>query len=295
MMLFQSKILGLFCLAFIALAIFSSSDLRAATTVKMVKSRSVYTMPCKVNGLKLYFVIDTGAGDVSISLPQAKFMARNGYLTKDDIMGTQNYQLANGEIQEGTIIIFRELVVGDITLRNVKGSISHSGKAPLLLGQSALSRLGKVSFDYAASTVTFDNDASADDAVVNVATSAQQTRFSRSPDGVITDSQTNLQWLPGPDRDTNYDQAEQWIAAQTVAGGGWRMPTKEELRALHDGSLVKSYNISPLFGATYYRWVWAGARDSSSAWPFNFENGYENWLSRDTSGNGRVFAVRSRR
>jgi hypothetical protein len=58
---------------------------------------------------------------------------------------------------------------------------------------------------------------------------ASEERFSRSTDGVITDSQTNLQWLVGPNQDTNYKQAENWVAAQTVAGGSWRMPTAKEL------------------------------------------------------------------
>ena len=296
MIFFQSKMRTLFCLALVALAIFSPSGLRAATTVKMMKAAGgVYLMPCTVNGLPLSFIIDTGASDVMISLPKAMFMAENGYLSLDDIVGTKKYRIANGEIDEGTVIILRELVIGDTTLKNVRGSISHSRKAPLLLGQSALSRLGTVYFDYAAGTVTFDNDASAGEALANLGPGDTQHRFSRTADGVITDSETNLQWLPGPDRDTNYDQAEQWIAAQTVAGGNWRMPTTEELKALRNESLAKSYNISPLFGATYYRWVWAGARDALSAWPFNFENGYENWLRRDTSSNGRVFAVRPRR
>jgi len=114
-----------------------------------------------------------------------------------------------------------------------------------------------------------------------------------STDGMITDSVTNLQWLPGPDQDTDYKQAKQWVASQTVAGGGWRMPTREELKTLYDPSC--EFHISPPFNATGMRWLWAEPRDSSSAWTFDFNNGGDNYRTHDSSYSKRVFAVRPRR
>jgi hypothetical protein len=126
--------------------------------------------------------------------------------------------------------------------------------------------------------------------VMNLATGA--TRFSVSSDGVIVDSLTNLEWVVGPDRDTNYAQAEQWVASCKVAGAGWRMPTRQELAMLYQKG-VGERNMDPSFKTTGW-YVWREPRDSSSAWNFSFYDGYEHWGNRYDSGHYRVFAVRSR-
>ncbi|HTO14144.1 MAG TPA: SH3 domain-containing protein [Edaphocola sp.] len=123
--------------------------------VQMRKEGGVYTMPCEVNGLKLRFIFDTGASDVSISLAEAIFMLKNGYLSKSDIKGSTYYQIANGDIVEGTTINLRKIKIGNKYLYNVNASIVHSTSSPLLLGQSALSRIGKFSFDYSNNTLVF--------------------------------------------------------------------------------------------------------------------------------------------
>ncbi len=119
-----------------------------------------------------------------------------------------------------------------------------------------------------------------------------QIRFEVSAEGMIVDSQTGLMWVVGPDKDTNYAQAEQWAAACTVAGGGWRMPTKLELKGLYQQG-VGERNMDPAFKTTGM-WVWAEPRDSSSAWGFGFGFGGEDWINRDYSSYARVFGVRSR-
>lgn len=113
-----------------------------------------YEIPCYVNGLALKFIFDTGASDVSISLTEAQFMFKNGYLNEEDILGTQYYSIANGDIAEGTTIRIRKLEFGGVTLYNVDAAIVHELQAPLLLGQSAISRLGKIQIDPDNSTLT---------------------------------------------------------------------------------------------------------------------------------------------
>ena len=113
-----------------------------------------YEIPCTVNGLDLKFIFDTGASDVSISLSEALFMFKNDYLKEDDITGTQTYSIANGDIAEGTTIRIRKLEFGGLTLYDVDASIVHELAAPLLLGQSAISRLGKIQIDPENSTLT---------------------------------------------------------------------------------------------------------------------------------------------
>jgi clan AA aspartic protease (TIGR02281 family) len=114
------------------------------TKIIMKKINGVYTIPCKVNGLSLDFIFDTGASDVSISLTEAAFMLKNGYLKDSDITGSSFAQIANGEITKNTTILIKEIMIADITIRNVTASVIHELKAPLLLGQSAISRLGRI-------------------------------------------------------------------------------------------------------------------------------------------------------
>jgi clan AA aspartic protease (TIGR02281 family) len=120
----------------------------AQDIIQMEKSGGVYKVPCKINGLGLKFIFDTGASDVSISLSEAVFMVKNGYLNESDFRGTETYRIANGDIAEGTKVILRKVEFGKQTLYNVEASIVHSMDAPLLLGQSVLKRLGKFSVDY---------------------------------------------------------------------------------------------------------------------------------------------------
>ena len=74
-------------------------------------------------------------------------MLKNGYLREKDISGKQKYMTADGNITEGTNIILRKVNFGNLELDNVKASVVMSQKAPLLLGQTVLQRLGKIEID----------------------------------------------------------------------------------------------------------------------------------------------------
>jgi len=136
-----------------ALLISQAPSLHAQTTIKLEKKNGVYMIPCKVNGLALKFIFDTGASDVSLSLTEAMFMLKNDYLSESDFTGTERYRVASGEIHEGYTLNLRRIEVGGKVLTNVKASIVKSSDAPLLLGQSALNRLGVFQFDYANNTL----------------------------------------------------------------------------------------------------------------------------------------------
>jgi clan AA aspartic protease (TIGR02281 family) len=106
-----------------------------------------FEIPCDINGLALQMIFDTGASDVTISSVEANFMFKNGYLSEKDIKGKKYYQIANGQISEGTTITLREVRIGDAVLHNVDASVVKSQKAPLLLGQSAMERFGTITID----------------------------------------------------------------------------------------------------------------------------------------------------
>ena len=106
-----------------------------------------FEIPCDINGLALQMVFDTGASDVTISSVEADFMFKNGYLSEKDIKGKTYYQIANGQISEGTTITLREVKISDAVLHNVDASVVKSQRAPLLLGQSAMERFGAITID----------------------------------------------------------------------------------------------------------------------------------------------------
>ena len=111
------------------------------------KENGVCKVKCKINGLPLHFVFDTGASDVTLSMVEATFMMKNGYLTGKDVVGSQRYMDANGDVSVGTIINIRDVDFGGHSLKNVRASVVRNQKAPLLLGQSVLGRLGKIEID----------------------------------------------------------------------------------------------------------------------------------------------------
>lgn len=127
--------------------------------------------------------------------------------------------------------------------------------------------------------------------VIDLATG--KIRFTVSTDGVIIDSQTNLEWIVGPDQNTRYDQAVAWVAGLSVAGGGWKMPTTVELQTLYQkGDWPKK--LGQLLDTSFKftgKYVWAEPRDSSSTWLFDFAHG-ELYLYPPARYLHRVFAVR---
>lgn len=118
--------------------------LSAQVRIIMQKEGGVYTIPCVVNGLKLRFIFDTGASNVCISLTEATFMLKNGYLDANDIVGNGKSQIADGSLVENTHIILRQIEIGGMKFDNVDAIVMNYIQAPLLLGQSAIQKLGAV-------------------------------------------------------------------------------------------------------------------------------------------------------
>lgn len=126
------------------------------TKVSMRKEGGVYLVPITVNGLNLDFIFDTGASSISLSSAEAMVMLRQGQITQDDVVGQQQFQDATGGVSVGTIVLLRTVQIGEITLENVEATIVDNIQAPLLLGQTALAKFGKVTIDYNHNTIEFN-------------------------------------------------------------------------------------------------------------------------------------------
>lgn len=125
----------------------SYTKLNEIIEIPFTKDMGVTKVKCTINELPLHFVFDTGAADVTMSLVEATFMLKNDYLKPDDFIGTARYIDANGDITEGAVVNLRHVNLGGVELSNVRASIVKNQKAPLLLGQSVLGRLGSIEID----------------------------------------------------------------------------------------------------------------------------------------------------
>lgn len=131
-------------------------SIRKGTKVYMEQSGGVYLVPITVNGLHLNFIFDTGASSICLSAAEATVMVRQGKITEDDILGQQQFQDATGGVSVGTIVRLRTVDIGGIVLHDVEANVVDNIQAPLLLGQTALSKFGRVTIDYNNNTIEFN-------------------------------------------------------------------------------------------------------------------------------------------
>ena len=115
----------------------------------------------------------------------------------------------------------------------------------------------------------------------------------RESTGAIYDTDSGLEWYPGPDQGMAWQEAHDWVTGLEALGGGWRMPQHRELKALRrTGDGVR--NLTPLIPSSGY-WIWAGqTRKAASKWVFGFGYGGEGWSGQAPTDGGRAMAVRIR-
>jgi len=128
----------------------------------------------------------------------------------------------------------------------------------------------------------------------SISPDVSKPNFIKYATGVVYDKNTGLEWYVGPDKNTNWNEAKRWVENLTVAGGGWRMPTRKELRTLYKKGAGER-NMTPLLKTTGW-WVWSGeTKGSSPAWVFAFNYGRPRpGPTKTTPTTVRGFAMRSR-
>ena len=114
--------------------------------------------------------------------------------------------------------------------------------------------------------------------------------YSKYADGVVYDSNTNLEWLAGPGRKMSWNEAKEWAMSLETSGGDWRLPTRNELESLFQEGKGKR-NMTRLLETASW-WVWsAEPEDDVSSNLFDFSRGTKDWHSRAP----RAYAVRTRK
>jgi len=112
--------------------------------ILLTKQNGVYTIPCSINGVKRSLVFDTGASTVTISMQLADLLYRSGELKDSDIKGYGRSQTASGHIVDNMAIVLKDVEISGLHLKNVDAVVIKGQNVPLLLGLSAIQKLGKV-------------------------------------------------------------------------------------------------------------------------------------------------------
>lgn len=136
------------------------TTLSGQVTITMEKEAGVYKVPCVVNGAKMKFIFDTGAATVCLSESMAEYLLDNDYLSKEDFVGVGTSMVADGRTVNNLQVILKDIEIGGLHLKDVEASIVEGQRAPLLLGQTAIQKLGKVSIE--GNKLTIDNGISDD-------------------------------------------------------------------------------------------------------------------------------------
>lgn len=141
--------------------------------------------------------------------------------------------------------------------------------------------------------------AAIDQAVISPKVIASDVRFEKLASGVVRDTQNGIDWYAGPDKNTDWEDAKSWVAYLMVDGGGWRMPTRSELKSLYQKG-IGPRNITSLLETTGW-WIWSGETGynntliTSGIWALDLSDGRELLDRRSNSIYKRAFAVRSRK
>jgi clan AA aspartic protease (TIGR02281 family) len=124
----------------LGLAVEGGGSSAGETRIPLLKTSGGLIAPVVINNaVKLNFIVDSGASDVSIPADVFSNLIRANTVTREDITGTRNYKNADGQVFQSETFIIRSLKLGNIEAPNVRAKVSSSN-APPLLGQSFLSR-----------------------------------------------------------------------------------------------------------------------------------------------------------
>jgi aspartyl protease family protein len=125
-------------------------SINASNTIKIIKTESgLIEIPIVLNDvLRINFIFDSGASEVSLSPDVALTLMRTGTISESDWLPDQIYTFADGSKAKSKRFVIRRLIIGNQTLTNIEASISKSIEAPMLIGQNVMQKLGSITIDY---------------------------------------------------------------------------------------------------------------------------------------------------
>ncbi len=125
------------------------SSVISQKTIPLIQNRDLtYSVRVKIGRGEYLFILDSGAADVLISKNVFTDLISNGTLTYESFISNREYINANGIVTSMPVYRLSSLQIGQYEIKNIECAVSKSTENIMLLGQSVLSRLGKISIDY---------------------------------------------------------------------------------------------------------------------------------------------------
>ena len=119
----------------------------SSAAIPMKKDGGVYVVPVSLNGVvTVDCIVDSGASDVNIPAGVLRKLVRAGAVRPSDMVGVEDYTLADGSAERGRTFRIRSLRVGSIVVTDVLASVGGDDSSALL-GQSFLERFRSWSLD----------------------------------------------------------------------------------------------------------------------------------------------------
>jgi clan AA aspartic protease (TIGR02281 family) len=116
-------------------------------SVQLQMRGGTFLVPVTINGkIELDFTVDSGASTVAVPADVFGTLIRTGTIADADLMGKQNFTLADGSTQTQDTFRIRSLKIGDRVLHDIEASVAPAAGS-LLLGQSFLRRFKSWSMD----------------------------------------------------------------------------------------------------------------------------------------------------
>jgi len=112
-------------------------------------------------------------------------------------------------------------------------------------------------------------------------------QYEKSNNGIVFDSATSLEWFLGPEKNMGWHESKKWISNLTIGGGGWRMPSRKELRTVSRRANEVNILIPFLRSSACNLWY-----SNSSIEGFKTGSGCGMWPFVDVN-TGTAIAVRS--
>jgi hypothetical protein len=114
--------------------------------------------------------------------------------------------------------------------------------------------------------------------------------YEKYANGVVYDTKTGLEWIAGPGKNMDWQEAKEWAMGLDIDGGGWIMPSRKEFETLYQEGRGKR-NMTRLLETPAW-WAWSAEHeDNLSSSLFDFSGGTRDWYSRTP----RAYAVRVRK
>jgi clan AA aspartic protease (TIGR02281 family) len=114
--------------------------------IPLIKSGKIYYINVIIGNTRKKYVLDSGASDVTIDESTYNQLVKNGLIESVHKLSNGKYKIADGSTKSYKRTYIPEIVIGNVSVENIIGTIVPDGQ-PLLLGKSFLDSFKKWQID----------------------------------------------------------------------------------------------------------------------------------------------------